>query len=144
MIRVENRPDVCFPNVNLLTFPLIMYSKFVWSNLVWSIKYGAILVNANNKSFLVCASKITSTPESTLWECLWLHLIHPAFTTIVHTGIPSNVVPLAITYSLSDFPADNSRLVTSVSKANPSDLSRFMKEYCDSEGMSMLISCFTK
>ena len=32
MIRVENCLDICFPIVNLLTFPLIMYSKFVWSN----------------------------------------------------------------------------------------------------------------
>ena len=39
MIRVENCLDVCFPIVNLLAFPLIMYSKFVWSNLVWSVKY---------------------------------------------------------------------------------------------------------
>ena len=34
MIRVEKCPDICFPIVNLLTSPLIMYSKFVWSNLV--------------------------------------------------------------------------------------------------------------
>ena len=34
MIRVENCPDICFPIVNLLTSPLIMHSKFVWSNLV--------------------------------------------------------------------------------------------------------------
>ena len=33
MIRVGNCPDVCFPIVNSLTYPLIMYSKFVWSNL---------------------------------------------------------------------------------------------------------------
>ena len=32
--RIENCPDICFPIVNLLTSPLIMYSKFVWSNLV--------------------------------------------------------------------------------------------------------------
>ena len=29
MIRVENCPDNCFLIVNLLTSPLIMYSKFV-------------------------------------------------------------------------------------------------------------------
>ena len=34
MIRIKNCPDICFPIVNLLTSPLIMYSKFVWSNLV--------------------------------------------------------------------------------------------------------------
>ena len=34
MIRVEICPDICFPIVNLLTSSLIMYSKFVWSNLV--------------------------------------------------------------------------------------------------------------
>ena len=33
MIRVEHYLDICFPVVNLLTSPLIMYSKFVWSNL---------------------------------------------------------------------------------------------------------------
>ena len=34
MIRVENCPDICFHIVNLLTSPLIVHSKFVWSNLV--------------------------------------------------------------------------------------------------------------
>ena len=38
MIRVENCPDICFPIVNLLTSPLIMYSKFVWSNVEVSRK----------------------------------------------------------------------------------------------------------
>ena len=39
MIRVEKCPDIYFPIVNLLTSPLIMCSKFVWSNLVWLVKY---------------------------------------------------------------------------------------------------------
>ena len=39
MIRVEKCPDIYFPIVNLLISPLIMYSKFVWSNLVWLVKY---------------------------------------------------------------------------------------------------------
>ena len=34
MIRAEICLDICFPIVNVLTSPLIMYSKFVWSNLV--------------------------------------------------------------------------------------------------------------
>ena len=38
MIKVENCPDVCFPIVNLSTFPLIMHSKSVWSNLIWLVK----------------------------------------------------------------------------------------------------------
>ena len=33
MIRVENCPHICFPIVNLLTSPLIVYTKFVWS--IW-------------------------------------------------------------------------------------------------------------
>ena len=32
MIRVEKCTDIYFPIVNLLISPLIMYSKFVWSN----------------------------------------------------------------------------------------------------------------
>ena len=32
--RVESCPDIYFPIVNLLTSPMIMHSKFVWSNLV--------------------------------------------------------------------------------------------------------------
>ena len=36
MIRVENCPDICFPIVNLLTSPLIMYSK------ICLVKFGLI------------------------------------------------------------------------------------------------------
>ena len=38
MIRVENCPDIGFRVVILLTSPLIIYSKFVWSNLTSSVK----------------------------------------------------------------------------------------------------------
>ena len=37
MIRVYSCPDICFAIVNLLTSPLIIYSKFVWSNLLYLI-----------------------------------------------------------------------------------------------------------
>ena len=45
MIRIENCPNINFPIVNLLTSPLIMYSKFVWSNLVWSVNFQSWLEN---------------------------------------------------------------------------------------------------
>ena len=32
MIRIKNGPDICFLIIHSLTSPLIMYSKFVWSN----------------------------------------------------------------------------------------------------------------
>ena len=38
MIIVENCLDICFPIVYSLTSPLIMYSEFVWSNLIWPVK----------------------------------------------------------------------------------------------------------
>ena len=31
---VENCPDICFLVMDSLTSPLIMYSKFIWSNLL--------------------------------------------------------------------------------------------------------------
>ena len=42
MIRVENCPDTI---VNVLTSPLIMYSKFVWSNLIGSVEHQSWLEN---------------------------------------------------------------------------------------------------
>ena len=38
-------PGHLFPIINLLTFPLIMYNKFVWSNLVWLVKCQSWLEN---------------------------------------------------------------------------------------------------
>ena len=38
MIGLKIVRTIVFSIVNLLTSPLIMYSKFIWSNLVWSVK----------------------------------------------------------------------------------------------------------
>ena len=44
MIRVEKCPDNCFP-IKFIDFPLIMYSIFVRSNLVWPVKCQSWLEN---------------------------------------------------------------------------------------------------
>ena len=129
---------------------LVQFLKYLWAG-SGALLYLAIeqveqylLRTPMNRSFLVCAPKITPTPELALQECLWLRLLHPASTTTVHAGMPSNVIFLTMACSRSLFPADSRRLVTRVSKANPSDLSMLTKEYCDSDGMFMLISCSSK
>ena len=94
--------------------------------LCWAIEHVEqyLLRTPINKSFLVCAPKITATPALALYECLWLLLLQPPSTITVHAGTSSYLMLFFIAYSSSSLPAESSSSVTKLSSAVPSDFSR--------------------